>query len=163
MKMLKESTMLARFLTYNKDINEIFLNIKQILVYLNIYYKTSNCINHGLEYVIFGECFRERVDKLFAFYVLYHEILARIFFNQLKFVSDFIVFNYYSNDDKQSFKHLQKILYNIYCFHIKKLIKKINSVIKSNTFHYVFNLMLTKEIKYNNNQLVIVTITITNY
>ena len=106
--MLKESTMLARFLTYDKDINEIFLNVKKSLVYLNIYYKTSNCINHGLEYVNFGECFRKRVDKPFAFYVLYH--ICSNFFNQLKFVSDFIVFNYYSNDDKQSFRHLQKIL-----------------------------------------------------
>ena len=79
MKMLKESTMLARFLTYDKDIHEIFLNVKKSLVYLNIYYKTSNCINHGLEYVNFGECFRELVDKPFAFYVLYHEIFARIF------------------------------------------------------------------------------------
>ena len=79
MKMVKESTMLARFLRYDKDINEIFLNVKKSLVYLNIYYTTSNFINHGLEYANFGECFRERVDKLFAFYLLYHEIFVQFF------------------------------------------------------------------------------------
>ena len=91
------------------------------MVYLNVFYKANDFIQHGPERVNFGESFKELADKPFAFYILYFEILIRIYFNNLKFASDFVVFNYFNNfNATQSFRYLENFFYNIYCMHLKK-------------------------------------------
>ena len=147
--------MLSNFLTYGENINELFQNFKNSIVYFNIYYKANDFINHGPHLVNFGESFKELVDQPFAFYVLYFEIFVRIYVNQLKIVSDFIVFNYYRDNDKQSFRHLEKVFYNVYCIHLKKLINDINSIMKPNIICDIFNSTLNKKIKYNDQPLLI--------
>ena len=95
MVLLKNTTMLSKFSTIGNEINDIFFDIKKMIVYPKIFYKANDLIQHGPERVNFGESFREFVDKLFAFYILHFEIFFPIYFNQLKIASDFLIFNFF--------------------------------------------------------------------
>ena len=95
MVLLKNTTMLSKFSTIGNEINDIFFDIKKMIVYPKIFYKANDLIQHGPERVNFGESFREFVDQLFAFYILHFEIFFRIYFNQLKIASDFLIFNFF--------------------------------------------------------------------
>ena len=68
----------------------------------------------------------------------------------MKLVSDFITFNYYhdySNPKDQ--RTLEKTLMNIYCLHLKFLLKNINSILKTESV----NNLVSEKISYNKNQL----------
>ena len=86
MFLLKQTTMFLSFNTSGEDINNIFKDVKKTIIYANIFYKACDFVEHGPEHINFGETFRELVDKPFALYVLYFEVLFRIYFNQLKLV-----------------------------------------------------------------------------
>ena len=47
------------------------------------------------------------------------------------------------------------MFYNIYCMHLKKLIIKINSFMKADSDRDLFKSLLNKEIKCNENQLLV--------
>ena len=99
------------------------------LLFIQTIFKASDFIEHGPERVNFGESFRELIDKPFALYALNFEIFFRIYFNQLKYVCDFIVFIYFfGNDTNKNLRFLEKTIFNIYCLHLKKLIREINSI-----------------------------------
>ena len=126
--------MVSNFLTDGEDMIDIFRDVKKSIVYLNIFYKANDFIEHGPERISFGKSFRELVDKAFALDILNFEILIRIYFNQLKYVSDFIVFNYLfdNNNTNRNIRSFEKTFYNVYCLHLKKSINKISFIMKTN-------------------------------
>ena len=66
-----------------------------------------------------------------------------------------ILFIMGQNVSNQGFRYLEKMLYNIYCMHLKKLIVKINSFMKADSVRDLFKSLLNKEIKCNENQLLV--------
>ena len=132
----------------------IFSDVKTKFVHLNVYYKASDFINHGPECVNFGALFEDLVDKLFFCFVEYNQIFVRIFFNQMKLISDFITFNYFRDVvDVKAGRALEKTLMNIYCLHLNFLLKNVNSILKTKSLNNFFNCLVIGKIKYNTNQL----------
>ena len=128
--------MLSKFSTIGDEISYIFFDSKKTIVYPNIFYKANYFIQHGAERVNFSERFRELIDKTFAFNIPNFEIFCSIYFNQLKIVSDFNIFNFFlDKKNDQSFKYLEKTFFNIYCLHLKLLIVSINSIFSPNKIH----------------------------
>ena len=87
--LIKDTTTLSYLQMVGNDICTIFSDVKKKFVNLNVYYKASDFIDHGLERVNFGSPFKDLLDKVFACFVEYNQIFVRIFFNQMKFSSDF--------------------------------------------------------------------------
>ena len=153
MLLLKSTTTLSSYLTSDLNINDIFRAVKKQIVYANIFYKASDFIEHGPKRVNIGEVFRELIDKPFALYVLNFEVFFRIYFNHFKVVNDFLVFNYYyDNDCGKNYKYLKKTLFNMYCMHLKKAIFEINCLMSAEKIDV---LPLTARLKYNRRQLLV--------
>ena len=78
MTLLRSTTMISTYLTHDDNVNELFQDDEKTMAYLNIFCKANDFIQHWPERVNFGESFKELVDKPFASYILYFEILIRI-------------------------------------------------------------------------------------
>ena len=137
-----------------RDISSVFCNIKNKHIDLNVYYKASDFINHGPECVNFGAVFKDLIDKPFARFVEYSQIFVRIFLNQMKLISDFIIFNYFRDySDRRSQRSLEKILMNTYCLHLKCLMENVNSILKTDSVNNFCECLVSGKIRYNKNQI----------
>ena len=154
MSLIKDTTTLSYLQMVGNDICTIFSDVKKKFVNLNVYYKASDFINHGLERVNFRSPFKDLLDKLVACFGEYNQIFVRIFFNQMKFSSDFITFNYFHDVyDVKSVRTLERTLMNIYCLHLKLLTKNVNNILKTESVNNFFNCLVNGKIKYNKNQI----------
>ena len=153
MALIKDTTMLRYWEVLDKDSSRIYSNKKTRFAHLNVYYKTSDFIKHGPENNNYGESFKDLIDKPFACFIHFNQIFVRVFLNQLKLVSNFVIHNYHESSDKQSFNVLEKTLFDIYCLHLKFLIKNINGILKTQGILNIFDCLVSEKIFYNKKQL----------
>ena len=156
--LLKNCTDLtARNVTHN-EVRALFETAKTSFVYPNIFYKTSDFIEHGPRCVNYSELFSDLIDKPFLLYVFYLEIFFRVFFNSLKSITDFIIFNYYSRERlekklaKEDHDGVRQSILNIYYLALKKLKFNLNCQIKPDCASNLFFLLLISE-RYNKDQI----------
>ena len=154
MILLRSTVTFSSFLTADFDINKIFSEVKKSIAYVNVFYKTSDFIHHGPERVKFGETFRELIDKRFALYVLYFEVSFRMYFNELKSETDFLIFTYFFDRKNDDCRPINKTLFNIYCMHLKKLSVELNSNILAEKISDLLNFLLTESKHYSDQILV---------
>ena len=154
MILLRSTVTFSSFLTADFDINKIFSEVKKSIAYVNVFYKTSDFIHHGPERVKFGETFRELIDKRFALYVLYFEVFFRMYFNELKSETDFLIFTCFFDRKNDDCKPINKTLFNIYFMHLKKLSVELNSNILAEKISDLLNFLLT-ESKHNSDQILV--------
>ena len=134
--LLKNCIELAtRNITHN-EVRALFEAVKTSSVYPNTFYKMSDFMEHGPHFVNNGELFSNLIDKPFSLYVFYFEIFFRVYFNSLKSIADFIIFNYYSRERlekklaKEDHDGVKQSVLNIYCLALKKLKSNLNCQIK---------------------------------
>ena len=130
----RNSTELSSCKVSGLEVDSLFETIKTSIVHLNVYYKTSDFINH-LPNENYDEIFNDLISRSFLLYVFYFEIFCRVYFNSLKVITNVIVFNYYSfvrlekklsKEDRDGVKHC---ILNIYCISLKKLVRELNAEI----------------------------------
>ena len=72
----------------------------------------------------------------------------------MKLISDFITFNYYCDIvDVKAVRTLEKTLMNIYCLHLKFLLRNVHTILKTKSVNNLFHCLVTRKVKCNTKQL----------
>ena len=93
MILVKNAVHLFLYQCSGMEVTSLFEKVQVSDVYLNVFYKTSDFISHGPKNHNYGEIFTDLINNPFALHISYLEVYARLYFNLLKDVTQFVSFN----------------------------------------------------------------------